>query len=333
MFGQASYALLDTLRLVGGIRYSIEHKESVNFSGPTSYVGPQFPLIAPTTPDGFSRNKALATSRVNKTFRRPTYRAAIEFDAAPDVLLFANYSTGFLSGSINTAGLVTDQQQSRNYELGMKSRVGNRIQLNTSFYRTEYSNLASTFQRPNSAGGVDTLSVTGGKINATGVEAILDVIPVDNLHLTLSGNALHARYGDFPQLVSGQTNGGFAGGATRTVNLNGLQGGLFADLHRHLHRQLRLRPGRPRQDHAAGPGPLQLVLFRARQPAVQSRGLPGRLYQDRPSARLDQRGRAVRRRDLRRESGERDRQPAHPVGRRRHRAGVLGPADATMASG
>ena len=221
VFGQASYAILDTLRLVGGIRYSTERKESVNFSGPTSYQGPQFPLIAPTTPDGFSRNKALATSRVNKTFRRPTYRAAVEFDAAPDVLLFANYSTGFLSGSINTAGLVTDQQQSRNYELGMKSRLGNRFQLNTSIYRTEYSNLASTFQRPNSAGGVDTLSVTGGKINATGVEAVLDVIPIDNLHLTFSGNALRARYGDFPQLVSGQTNGGFAGGATRTVNLNG----------------------------------------------------------------------------------------------------------------
>lgn len=221
VFGQASFALLDTLRVVGGIRYSSERKESINFSGPTSYQGPQFPLIAPTTPDGFSRDPALATSRVNKTFTKPTYRAAIEFDAAPDILLFANFSTGFLSGSINTAGLITDQQESKNYEAGMKSRLGSRLQLNTSIYRTEYSNLASTFQRPNSAGGVDTLSVTGGKINATGVEAILDIIPVDNLRLTFSANALRARYGDFPQLVSGQVNNGFAGGATRTVNLNG----------------------------------------------------------------------------------------------------------------
>ena len=222
IFGQASYAIIPRLRVVGGIRYSSERKESVNFSGPTSYVGPQFPLVAPSTPDGFSRAKSLATSRVNKTFNKPTYRGAIEFDAAEKVLVFANVSTGFLSGSINTAGLVTSQQKSVNYEAGIKSRfMDNRVQLNASVYHTDYSDLASTFQRPNAAGGVDTLSVTGGKIKATGVEAILDVIPVENLHLTLSGNYLHARYGDFPQLVSGQTNGGFAGGATRTVNLKG----------------------------------------------------------------------------------------------------------------
>ena len=222
VFGQASYAIVPRLRVVGGVRYSSEKKEAVNFSGPTSYQGPQFPLVAPSTPDGFSRDKALATSRVNKTFTKPTYRGAIEFDAAERVLVFANVSTGFLSGSINTAGLVTAQQKSVNYEAGIKSRfMDNRVQLNASVYHTDYTDLASTFQRPNSAGGVDTLSVTGGKIKATGVEAILDVIPVENLHLTLSGNYLHARYGDFPQLVSGQTNGGFAAGATRTVNLKG----------------------------------------------------------------------------------------------------------------
>lgn len=222
VFGQASYAILPTLRVVGGARYSSEAKDAVNFSGPTSWQGPQFPLAAPTTPDGFSRDKALATGRVSKTFKKPTYRGAIEFDAADDVLLFANVSTGFLSGSINPAGLITSQQTSTNYEAGVKSRfLDRRVQLNASAYHTEYSNLASTFQRPNSAGGVDTLSVTGGKIKATGFEAILDVIPVENLHLTLSGNYLHSRYGDFPQLVSGQTYGGLAGGASRTINLRG----------------------------------------------------------------------------------------------------------------
>lgn len=224
VFGQVSYAIVPTLRIVGGIRYSSEKKESINFSGPTSYEGPQFPVAAPTTPDGFSRAKSRSTSRVNKTFTQPTYRGAIEWDAADDVLVFANFSTGFLSGSINSAGLITNQQKSRNYELGMKSRfMDNRVQLNASVYRTEYRDLASTFQRPNAAGGVDTLSVTGGEINATGVEAILDIIPVDNLHLTFSGNYLRARYGDFPQLVSGQTNGGLAGGANRTVNLKGFK--------------------------------------------------------------------------------------------------------------
>ncbi len=222
IFGQASYAILPVLRIVGGVRYSSEKKEAVNFNGPTSWVGPQFPLSAPDTPDGFSRDKSLATSLRQKTFTKVTYRGAIEYDVAERVMLFANVSTGFLSGSLNTAGAITAQQKSINYEAGMKSRfMDNRVQLNASVYRTEYSNLATTFQVPNSAGGVDTLSATGGELNVTGVEAILDVIPVDNLHLTFSGNYLDAKYGAFGVLASGQTVNGFA--LQRFVNLTGFR--------------------------------------------------------------------------------------------------------------
>lgn len=224
IFGQASYAIIPSLRVVGGVRYSSEDKSAINFSGPTTYVGPQFPLSAPTTPDGFSRDKSLATSRTSRTFNKFTYRGAVEFDVQDDILLFANVSTGFLSGSLNTAGGITAQQKSINYEAGVKSRfLDRRVQLNASVYRTEYSNLATTFQVPNNAGGVDTLSATGGEINVTGVEAILDVIPVDNLRLTFSASYIDGKYGNFSQLVSGQTLNGLAGGTSRTAVLDGLR--------------------------------------------------------------------------------------------------------------
>jgi outer membrane receptor protein involved in Fe transport len=221
-FAQASYAIIPTLRVVGGIRYSSEKKEAVNFNGPTSYRGPQFPLSAPDTPEGFSYDKSLATSLRERTFKKTTYRGAVEFDVSDRVMLFANVATGFLSGSLNTAGAITEQQSSINYEAGIKSRfMDNRIQFNASVYRTEYTNLATTFQVPNAAGGVDTLSATGGELNATGFEAILDVIPIDNLRLTLSGNYLDAEYGTFGVLASGQTYRGLA--LQRFVDLTGFR--------------------------------------------------------------------------------------------------------------
>ena len=222
LFLQSSYAILPNLRVVGGVRYSSEQKAAVNFSGPTTYMGPQFPLAAPTNPDGFSRDKSLATSRSGRTFKKYTYRGAVEYDFSDDILMFANVSTGFLSGSLNTAGAITAQQKSINYEAGVKSRfLDGRAQLNASIYRTEYSNLATTFQVPNSAGGVDTLSSTGGEINVNGFEAILDIIPVDNLRLTFSASILDAEFGRFSQLASGQTFRGLARGTARTVVLDG----------------------------------------------------------------------------------------------------------------
>lgn len=221
VFGQGSLEIFPRFRIVGGLRYSSEAKEGINYNGPTSYVGPQFPTIAPATPADFSADPRLATSRTRKTFNKLTYRAAVEFDAAERVLLFANVSTGFLSGALTTAGAITEQQESINYEAGIKSRFfNNRLQVNASVYRTEYSNLATTFQVPNSAGGVNTLQTTGGEINATGVEAIIDLIPVDNFKLTLSGNYLDAEYGRFGVTASGQTYNGSA--RNRFVNLEGV---------------------------------------------------------------------------------------------------------------
>ena len=224
VFGQASYAILPYLRVIGGLRYSSEDKSAINFSGPTSYVGPVNPLSAPTTPEGFSRDPRLATSRTSKVFDNVTYRAAVEFDVNPDVMLYATFATGFLSGSLNTAGQITEEQKSKNYEIGIKSRFwDNRVQFNGSVYRTEYTNLATTFQRPNSAGGVDTLSATGGELTAQGVEAIVDVIPVENLKLTFSASYLDAEYGIFGVLASGQTFGGRASPTARFVNLSGFR--------------------------------------------------------------------------------------------------------------
>ena len=93
-FGQASFAILDSLRVIGAVRYSIDKKDAINFNGPTSYRGPQFPLTEPLTIAGFSNDKALATSRTGRDYGNVTWRAAGEFDVNPDVLLFGTVCDG-----------------------------------------------------------------------------------------------------------------------------------------------------------------------------------------------------------------------------------------------
>ena len=239
-FGQISYELVDNFRVVGGLRYSRDTKSAINYGGArssTTYVGPQFPLTAPLTIDGFSADPALATSTTRRPYENVTWRAALEYDVNPDVLLFAQASTGFLSGSLATAdnnqgavvagvprvGDTTDDQTSINFEAGIKSRfLDNRLQFNASVYYTKYKNLVTSFQRLNTSGSVDTISANGGDIRSYGFEAVLEARPVDDLRLTVGVSILDAKFGNYTVLAPMQLVNGNPTTTGRFVNLKGL---------------------------------------------------------------------------------------------------------------
>ncbi|MGL5838784.1 MAG: TonB-dependent receptor [Sphingorhabdus sp.] len=226
LFGQASYEIVEGLRLVGGIRYSSDDKKSVDYGGArssTTLVGPQFPLTIPRTIDGFNTDPRLFTSLQDRKYENFTYRAAVEYDVNPDVLLFATYATGFLSGSLSTAGTSTDDQKSENIEAGIKSRLlDNKLQFNASIYRTKYTNLVTSFQRANNSGGVDTVSINGGDIKATGAEAVIEARPVEGLRLTLALSYLDSEFGTFAVLAPHQLVNGNPTATGRFVNLSGV---------------------------------------------------------------------------------------------------------------
>jgi iron complex outermembrane recepter protein len=226
LFGQASYEIVEGLRLVGGIRYSSDDKESIDYGGArssTTFVGPQFPLNIPRTIDGFNIDPRLFTSLQDRKYENFTYRAAVEYDVNPDVLLFATYATGFLSGSLATAGTSTDDQKSENIEAGVKSRfLDNKVQFNASVYRTKYTNLVTSFQRPNNSGGVDTVSSNGGDIKATGAEAVIEARPTDGLRLMLALSYLDSKFGTFNVLAPHQLVNGNPTATGRFVNLSGV---------------------------------------------------------------------------------------------------------------
>ena len=225
-FGQASYAIVPRLRVVGGVRYSVEEKDAINYGGgrsTTTFLGPQFPGAINTDIGQFSTDRSLATSATQRSYDNVTWRGALEFDANERVMLFFTSSTGFLSGSLNTDGSTTDQQKSINFEGGVKSRFfDNKLQFNASVYHVEYDNLITSFQRPNSSGGVDTIGINGGNIHSTGAELLVEARPVRDLRLTLGVSYLDAKFGKFTILAPYQLLNGNPTATGKFINLEGV---------------------------------------------------------------------------------------------------------------
>lgn len=222
VFGQLEYAVSDQLRVIGGVRYNDESKQlsgSSNFTANgqvTLQPGLDLsPFLIPTDPFAvfaFDESAAGAT-RLDESFDKVTWKVAAEYDINDDAMLYATVATGFLSGQLNRNGTITDQQESINYELGVKSRLmDNTIQLNVAAYLTDYSNLLTQSQVVNATGNVSTFGSNGGDIEAMGIE--LDFVYAPNEAFTLTGGAslLDSKYGTFGtgnvlQQLSGVTQG------------------------------------------------------------------------------------------------------------------------------
>ena len=171
-FGRLTAHLTDSLRIVGGIRYTHDRKTflSNGVAGRIVCLGlaagrpcpnaPLFPLVdyasqipfafppqgVPALPLGTTgaivvrSDSAYDTALTNE---RVTYRGAVEYDVGPRSLLYASVETGYRSGGFSAAvGHVTYQPEYITaYTVGSKNRfLGNRLQLNLEGFLWNYRN-------------------------------------------------------------------------------------------------------------------------------------------------------------------------------------------------
>lgn len=202
VFAQGEFSVTDTFRLIAGVRYSDEEKETDTFSGSSSDAdGNPLPGVNPSDLDSRPRDIYQYTLRpersATRSFDDVTYRAGFEWDFADNILLYANYSTGFLSGGVNSDGTPFEQQDSEAYEAGMKSRwADDSIQLNMAVYYNEFSNL-TTQELIVLDGANITRTVNGGDIETTGLEAELVWLPTDSLMVSAGLSLMDNEFGNF----------------------------------------------------------------------------------------------------------------------------------------
>ncbi|MBB6123094.1 TonB-dependent receptor [Sphingobium subterraneum] len=206
-FGQLTYALNDTLRLTGGLRYTWEKKGIDGTHGigiPASFTsGPNLnPLIVvPAAPEII-----IDTTR---TFKSATWKAGVEWDAGPQSLVYANVGTGFKAGGFFFAQSNNsyDPEKVTSYVLGTKNRfLNNRLQFNLEAYYLKYRN--QQLAHLAFVQGLDpTRPVTGfptenvGSSTIYGFEASVEFKPVRKLLLGVDVNYTHSRYDEFKYTV------------------------------------------------------------------------------------------------------------------------------------
>lgn len=141
VFGQLTYDLTDSFRLVAGGRYTSEQKSQFTsvFSGGRPLAQTPIPP-APFTATPFTGELS---------FSKFTWKAGVEFDAGPQSLIYANVSTGFKTGGFFVAAPPNNTfapEELTAYTIGAKNRfLDNKLQLNLEAFYWDYTDQQITF--------------------------------------------------------------------------------------------------------------------------------------------------------------------------------------------
>jgi iron complex outermembrane recepter protein len=189
LFGQATYAIRDGLRLTAGLRYSDDTKTA---NGQDQIFIPALPFPVGNIPDDF-----------NQTWHHVDWKVGIDTDLTPTSLLYANIATGYLEGGFNlgsTVGLLPNFQPEKltAYTVGSKNRLfDNRFQVNVEAFYYDYKDyIVSEYLTAGAAAGdfalynADKTRIFGGEIETQWLITRQDLF---SLNLAL----LHAEYTDF----------------------------------------------------------------------------------------------------------------------------------------
>ena len=212
-YGQASYALSDTARVLAGVRYTNDEREwQIYGQDPNNRSTYSFTELS--VPDG------------EGDWSEVTWKGGVEFDVGEDTMLYATVSTGFLAGNQQGAFNGTnsyDEQTVTALELGSKSLLADgSVRLNAAFYVNQFEDLLATRFVDT---GVTTLAFTdnAGEIDAVGLEVELDWAVTDLLQLGARVSMQQAEYGDFALPNVFQEGGETISGIGNQFQLDGLQ--------------------------------------------------------------------------------------------------------------
>jgi iron complex outermembrane receptor protein len=193
-YAQLEYKITPELEIVGGARITRDEKTSQfrwDVRGPTGVISPR-PLIVPP--------------KYTKT--KPNFLIGLNWKPNQDTLVYAKYSTSFVSGG-STAGIVYQPETASSFEVGVKADLlDHRLRTNLSLFHVDYNH----FQSPQSTssvssvatvlpiltglygattanelvGSLSTFVVDQGKIRAQGFE--LEVTAAPTRGLTMGGS-------------------------------------------------------------------------------------------------------------------------------------------------
>lgn len=203
-YGQATLHFTDTLDLTLGGRWTKEDKDG------------RFVQLVPNAFAGGLR--AAENTPLTLSDERFTYRASLNYRPTDDILLFANYSTGFKSGGFNSGGGTPALGQRRlfaretvdNYEIGARtSWLDNALTVNATLFRMDIAGY-----QDRSFDGVSFVVRNAGNLRHQGLELDMSLSPVRRFRVNASLAYLDSEFTDY---AAGSALPGIGG----TQNLTG----------------------------------------------------------------------------------------------------------------
>lgn len=218
VFGQLTWSVTDELRLVGGLRYSHDRREvapNIDSVLKTTlpFVPPPLASFVPQTQLGgvavgpgpsFSLDSLLALDPTNlfidaspaitrsEDFNNVDFKIGVEYDVGADTLLYANLTTGYKAGGINTyafgnGSLTYEPEELTSYEAGVRSRIGDlRIHLNGFYWSYENHQEGAIYNIPGVGTKLLMENIPDGHLYGADLELGWEISRDDNLGVSVS---------------------------------------------------------------------------------------------------------------------------------------------------
>ncbi|MDB5699120.1 MAG: TonB-dependent receptor [Alphaproteobacteria bacterium] len=186
-FGEATYELVDTVFLTGGVRYSTEKRK---FSQTVNGV-PLSPTFGPSP-----RFPAGNVAKVD--FNKWTYRFALRWNFSDRGNIYASYGTGFKSGVFNelsTSPIAVRPETIKAWEGGVKIDPLPWLRTNLSVFHYDYADLQVQVRQP---GAIVYTLQNAANAELYGGELEITAAPTPDLNLRAAATYLHAEYTNFP---------------------------------------------------------------------------------------------------------------------------------------
>jgi outer membrane receptor protein involved in Fe transport len=190
-FAEGSYNITDKLKITGGIRRYVSDDGTVGFGGewPQAAKAGCWNADPAVVYQKFNDNPRLSCINTTPHFHQvgETHKLSLTYQATPDKMLYATYSTGFRPGGGNRSPRPNYEADTlSNYEVGFKTRWGGNFTFNGAIYYEKWNNMQFGVVVPNTQGSTLTLNAGAARVYGTELNAEWKLG-----HLTLSASGAY----------------------------------------------------------------------------------------------------------------------------------------------
>jgi len=184
VYSQVEYHLTDSVDLLGGLRYTNDDKTGSIF--------------------GILGNEVIRDSSFNYSDDKMSYLAGVSYTYSDDMMLYAKYSTAYVSGG-SVAAFTFDPEEAESWEIGAKTDfLEKRLRTNVALFDVDYKSLQGAQSGTNVPGaeGIGTLIVESGDLSAKGVELEISALPTDELVLAATLGYQDVKFASISELYA-----------------------------------------------------------------------------------------------------------------------------------